>query len=343
MRPVDQNYDKNNPLMTSAELLLGSEEAAKELGADLNASLTFSGLNRQQIISGEGSIPLHKVVNFLNHAAETTHCEHFGLLVAKYQPPIRFAMIGQLIRFSPDLGSAINDAIQFSILNSQYSLWSTESSSTSIILKRQERCFLDMDLKQLEKLALAVTYKAMNALCKRVVPLSQVAFRHDSPISRDALSEFFGAPILYSQLYNGLIIPTQALSTPIPTADTRIHGLLKAQLEELIAGHTTDLNVIEKLRLEILQTVGSRRCTLESICQNRGVHPRNLQRSLKQHGTSFRELLNDIRLKLAQDYLKSTDISVVELAGLLGYQNASALSRAFKQKTGLSPDHWRAR
>ena len=38
-----------------------------------------------------------------------------------------------------------------------------------------------------------------------------------------------------------------------------------------------------------------------------------------------------------------SDISVVELAGLLGYQNASAFSRAFKQKTGLSPDHWRAR
>ena len=68
---MPKSYDKNNPLMTSAEILLGSQEAAQELGGDLEDSLRHSGITRRQTLTGEGYLPLHRVINFLNHAADS--------------------------------------------------------------------------------------------------------------------------------------------------------------------------------------------------------------------------------------------------------------------------------
>lgn len=339
---MPHRYDRNNPLMTSAETLWGSEEAASELGGDLEASLEYSGLTREQISTGNGNLPLHKVVNFLNHAAEALNCEHFGLLVAKHQPPAQFAMMGQLVRFSPDLGHAITDAIRFSILNSQYSIWSVQKNEQTMTLMRQVRGHLELKLNQIQTLSLAVTYKAMNAVCQRKVALSQVVFSHSCPVSQDKVRAFFGAPVFFDQSFNGLVIPNAELANPIPTADAQVRALLIAHLEELAIANAAEMDVVERLRWELRQTVGSRRCTLEGVCQSWGTQPRGLQRSLRAQGTSFRYLLSEVRQELAEEYLRNSSVAVLELADLLGYRNASAFSRAFKQRTGVAPDYWRA-
>jgi len=327
--------------MTSAEVLLGSLEAEAELAGNLDASLSFSGVSRAQVATGEGYLPLHKVVSFLNHAAEALSCETLGLLVAKHQPPLRFAMVGQLVRFAPDLGHAISDAIRFSILNSQYSAWDVKQSKQSMTLRREVRVLLDQNVSQMQTLSLAVVYKAMNAICQRKVALSQVSFSHRQPASYDKVLAFFDCPVLYDQPFTGMTFANAELATVIPTADREVHNLLQAHLESVVSASALHLNVVDRLRQELRQTVGSRRCTLEGICQSWGTHPRGLQRRLREHDTSFRDLLQDVRQELAETYLRNSSIAVLELADLLGYRNASAFSRAFKQRTGLAPDHWR--
>lgn len=328
--------------MTSAEILLGSVEAAAEQGGELEESLNFSGITPAQLTTGEGYLPLHRVVMFLNHAAESLDCENFGLLVAKHQPPLRFAMVGQFVRFAPNLGLAISDAIRFSILNSQYSAWDIHQGSRSITLRREVRVQLDQNVRQMQTLSLAVVYKAMNAICQQRVALSQVSFSHSQPAEYEKVLAFFDAPVLYDQPHTSMVLGNAELATAIPTADKEVHTLLKTHLESVVGASTAGLNVVDRLRQELRQTVGSRHCTLEGICQSWGTSPRGLQRRLREHGTSFRDLLQDVRQELAESYLRNSSIAVLELADLLGYRNASAFSRAFKQRTGAAPDHWRS-
>lgn len=342
-QPMPLSYDKKNPLMTSAEILLGSEDAARELDGDLTESLAFSGIDRRHLLTGEGYLPLHRVIDFLNHAAESLGCDNFGLLVAKHQPPARFAMMGQLIRFSPTLGDAIVDAIRFAILNSQYSSWNIQQSGQAMTLRRQTRATYDADISQLQTLALALVHKAIRAICQRRVTVSQVTFSHREPADVKQVQAFFEAPVLYDQPSTAIVLPVSELAIRIPTADEQVHRLLVAHLESLAGATTTELDTVERLRLELRQTVGSRRCTLEGVSQAWGVHPRGLQRQLRELGTSFRDLLCDVRQELAEEYLRNSSIPVLELADILGYRNASAFSRAFKQRTGVAPDHWRGK
>lgn len=334
-------YDKNNPPMVSAELLLGSLEAAQELGVDLAETLSASEISLDQLQSGEGFIPLHRVVTFLNEGALRFNCEHFGFLIAKHQPPARFAMVGQLIRFADTLEDAIEDAIRFSLLNSEYSVWELERDKDCAMLVRRTRVAYDAPMMQMQTLALVLVYKAMVAICNRKLPLLQVLFTHKPPARAERLEAYFGAPVHFNQHANALVLADSELRTPIPTHDADVHRMLKAHLAALAQSQIQDQDLVSRLRHHIKQTVGSRHCNLEGICRQSGIHPRALQRALREHGVSFKQLLLDVRQELAEDYLRNSSISVLELSDLLGYSNASAFSRVFKRRTGLSPQHWK--
>jgi AraC-like DNA-binding protein len=74
-----------------------------------------------------------------------------------------------------------------------------------------------------------------------------------------------------------------------------------------------------------------------------GLGERTLQRRLGEERTSFRALLDRVREDLARSYLSSPDMSITEIALLLGYAETSTFHRAFVKWTGEPPGAFRAR
>jgi AraC-like DNA-binding protein len=64
---------------------------------------------------------------------------------------------------------------------------------------------------------------------------------------------------------------------------------------------------------------------------------RSLQRKLSERGTTFRQVVDDTRKQLAEQYLKDSMLSVSEIAYLLGFAEVSSFSRAFRRWTGQAP------
>ena len=62
-----------------------------------------------------------------------------------------------------------------------------------------------------------------------------------------------------------------------------------------------------------------------------------LYRQLRAEGTSFERVLDDLRCRMALDYLGAKRVSVNETAYLVGFSDPAAFSRAFKRWTGISP------
>lgn len=54
-------------------------------------------------------------------------------------------------------------------------------------------------------------------------------------------------------------------------------------------------------------------------------------------GTTFSDYLTSYRMKQAMSIMKKEEIAIQELAQMVGYQDASYFSRAFKKYTGISP------
>lgn len=325
----------------SATLLLGSEEAAQELDVDLSPLLKLADISRSQIQTGTGYLPLKNVVTFLNEGAKLFRCEDFGFLIGLHQPPVRFAMMGQLLRFGATLEDSINDGIRYSILNSGYSRWTLEQESGVALLIRRTRAAFDAPLGQLQTLALVLVYKAVSTVCGSNVALTQVMFSHKRLGNKQRLEKFFGAPVRFDQQFNALVLPQRSLATPLPSRDDQMHKTLSRQLSELAAREASESSAPDRLRLFILRTLGTPNCNLTGFCEEFGAHPRAMQRELALHGITFKALLAKIRHELARNYLRNSELNMLELSDLLGYNNPSAFSRAFKLVAGTSPAAWK--
>lgn len=71
------------------------------------------------------------------------------------------------------------------------------------------------------------------------------------------------------------------------------------------------------------------------------VSPRTLGRRLGHEGTTFKELLADLRRQLALRYVGSSDLGLAEIAFLLGFSQSAAFHRAFKRWTSQTPLEYR--
>jgi AraC-like DNA-binding protein len=69
--------------------------------------------------------------------------------------------------------------------------------------------------------------------------------------------------------------------------------------------------------------------------------PRSLQRRLQSEGTSFAQVLVDLRRDLALRYLRDERIAIGEVGFLLGFLDVAAFHRAFKRWTGSTPAQYR--
>ena len=87
----------------------------------------------------------------------------------------------------------------------------------------------------------------------------------------------------------------------------------------------------------LVQTLPSGRTDQETIAQRLYRSRATLQRQLSAEGTSYRDILETTRRRLAEDYLLEGSYSQAQIAFMVGFADQSNFARAFKRWTGLSP------
>jgi AraC-like DNA-binding protein len=81
---------------------------------------------------------------------------------------------------------------------------------------------------------------------------------------------------------------------------------------------------------------------LEAVAAHMHISPQTLRRHLREEGTSFQELKDQLRRDIAIYHLGRADLSLQQIAEQLGFSEPSAFHRAFKKWTGLTPGAYRA-
>jgi AraC-like DNA-binding protein len=157
----------------------------------------------------------------------------------------------------------------------------------------------------------------------------------ETPCS-DRIRDFFRCPVTYDQGAFELVMRAADLERPLPTAN----GELLAATDKVIAGYMAKLvraDVTTRARAEIMEALPSGRISDESIADTLHMSSRTFQRRLKEEGTTFKRLLEEVRRELALQYIEDPTISITELSYLLGFSEPSSFARVFKNWTGQSP------
>ncbi len=168
-----------------------------------------------------------------------------------------------------------------------------------------------------------------------------VRFAHARPDRVSEQERVFGVQVHYDCPRNELILPRALLERPQRHAELRLLAILDRQL----SGQLSDLPRSTDLRARVqrcmMDDLPEREPMVAAVATKLHMSARSLQRRLQSVGTSFAEVLSDLRRDLALRHLDDPRISIAEVAFLLGFLDVTAFHRAFKRWTGGTPAEFR--
>jgi AraC-like DNA-binding protein len=135
-------------------------------------------------------------------------------------------------------------------------------------------------------------------------------------------------------------IPDQWLRQRVRTGDPTTNVLFSQQCEELVNGMTEVDETAAIVRRLLIHSAG-KFLSISEVAEQLHVTERTLRRRLAAEGTDFRTIFDDIKNTLAQNYLRKTSLSVVEIADLLNYAEATNFHRAFQRWNSTTPADYR--
>ena len=83
--------------------------------------------------------------------------------------------------------------------------------------------------------------------------------------------------------------------------------------------------------------------SMEEVAERMFITKRTLHRRIEKAGTTFTAILESARFRDAKSILKDTQLSVTQIGYLLGYNDSSNFSRAFRRRAGETPLQFRKR
>ena len=156
------------------------------------------------------------------------------------------------------------------------------------------------------------------------------------PFDLQAYQTYFGCSIRQGDK-TSIIFSAEDTQTPFLTDNQMMLSVfesdLKQKLTSIKASNTTADSVSEVL----LKLLPQGESSIKTVASHMAMSKRTLQRKLSVDGMSYQAVLQQIRQQLAEHYLHSTEIPLIEISFLLGFQESNSFIRAYSAWTGVSP------
>ena len=158
----------------------------------------------------------------------------------------------------------------------------------------------------------------------------------------DAMESYFPqrAPVTFNQPVDQIVFKKSVLARPLTLSDPLAKQLAEAQCEKELQTIPQEDDLLYRVQ-RLLKEAEPRYLKLDDIADRLHMSSRTLKRRLQELGTSFQDVLDNVRLARAKRLLTETHQPVESIASALGYSDASNFSRAFKRKEGVTPAMYR--
>lgn len=331
------------PATSSAAFVNHVLDVAEQQGCDAEVLLARIGLPRERLADPILRIPMRQLAALLELAASMSGLPHFGLLVGAAVRPGTYGVLGYVSMTSSTLGESLSMIRRFGKI-----VFDSPSSQTHIAINDGRVLIEDQRISELEPYsafqqeAVLTGWAAFGRwLIASNDPLLEVTFRHPAMGDPALYERFFGCPVQFGASRNTLVFPESMLSARIQGADPRTHKSLLLEATVQLGRSYAPLSVIGRLRALLVELLPTGDFSLETLASHLAMSPRTLQRKLAAEEESFSQVLETMRMELADHHLRSTDASIMDIALTLGFSQASAFSHAFRQARGISPADFR--
>jgi AraC-like DNA-binding protein len=148
--------------------------------------------------------------------------------------------------------------------------------------------------------------------------------------------------VTYGVSHDEVAFAPSTAALPLTGSDPYLNDLLVGYCEEALAHRKRPTEALRsRVENAITPLLPHGKARADDVARALGMSQRSLSRHLASEGLTFAGILDELRLDLARHHLRDTRLSVSEIAWLLGFQEVSAFTHAFKRWTGQAPSETR--
>ena len=148
-------------------------------------------------------------------------------------------------------------------------------------------------------------------------------------------------PVEFMQAVDSWVLPQSILELPVISEDSRLLQILEAHAGDMLSEKRAPAGLRSLVEDQLIGLLPSGRARAAVVAEQLGMSERSFRRRLVQESTNFGEVLDRLRNRLALRYLEEEQVSLKQIAWLLGYSELGAFNHAFKRWTGTSPGQMR--
>lgn len=171
--------------------------------------------------------------------------------------------------------------------------------------------------------------------------IRRVEFKHQPLAPLSEYQSLLKTQVAFGRSHNRLVVDSSALDLPLPGGIPSAHNKAQAVILNRLLPDVEEQTMEKQIR-RLLKSRLSLLCEpIEEIANALHLHPRTLQRRLKDESKSYAQVLSGVRHELACEMLKGSVMDIETIAANLGYSDRRSFTSAFLRWQGLSPREYR--
>ena len=314
-----------------------------EMGKDPTVILSKVGLTPEEARDPAIRLEVRTEIKLLELAAEEVQDEWLGFHLARNFDLRDIGLVYYVMASSEQLADALRNAERYSQINNEGVRLRFRMQDGSAVIALD---YVDVD-RHIDRHQIEFWLVTLVRICRQVTNgrlspsrLKTRHFRNGMPVE---FRTFFGVDIEFGANADEIWFPRPIALLPVAGRDEYLNELLRRYAEEALARKPRErLTVRSKAEDVLSKLLPHGRATASEVARRLGMSSRTLSRNLGEEGTSFAEMLDQLRAALAKRYLHDETLPVSEIAWLLGYREISSLTHAFKRWTGMTPRRFRS-
>lgn len=170
----------------------------------------------------------------------------------------------------------------------------------------------------------------------------EVKISRSLPVNISEYEKVFDSNVKFNSSINALIFDKDYIEKPILHRNQNLFEMFENQASDILRQLSLNETYTEKVSRLLVKSIGAEVPTIDYISKRLAISVRNLQTKLKKEGTTYREILKNIRKEMAFKYLRDKNVSITEISYLLGFSEPSVFNKTFKIWTGYTPGVYRS-
>jgi len=321
--------------------------AADRLGDEstvMRGAMRHAGLPLRLLSDGSEAVRCTAFVAFLEQAALLAEDDLLGFNLGLSYDLRASGLAGYVAIASATVREAMANIVRYGALRDTSAVYAIEDADGAVNFRMDSRSAHMRGSRQATEFKAALVLAACHRWIGPGFRPVEMRFAHPRAAARRVIERQFNCPVRFAAEVTEMILSPDQMDLPVRGADPHLLALVTRHAEAAlaVAGATRHGDLRARVERAVLEALPKGAPTLAAVADALGVGERTLARRLAGEGAPFRQIVDELRRDLAKGYLADPELSLSQIAYLLGYAEQSAFTTAFRRWTGQSPGRYRA-